>query len=161
MQFFPERLDNPYKKKKGKTVFIGSMCEFRYISKEWIMSAVFGVCQDNPQHTFMFLTKFPDLVYRHRQWSKNCMLGATITSRDDLTRLDVMSKLSVYHRTFISVEPLCGDFTGVDFSMIDLVIVGAMTKQPKGKLIVPEMKWIDSIKHHNIFYKDTIREYME
>jgi len=43
-------------------------------------------------------------------------------------------------------------------SEIELVIVGADTSP---KPIVPKKKWIDSIKHDNIHYKNNIKKYLQ
>ena len=72
-------------------------------------------------------------------------------------RIDWLKKKSNYK--FISFEPLLGDMSGLNLSGIDLVIVGAMTGRGKN-IIIPNKKWIKSIKHKNIFYKKNIKKYL-
>ena len=153
--FFPGRLGEPAKVKKPSIIFVGSMCDLfgDWVPNNWIIDTI-KTCRENPQHTFMFLTKNPKR-YAEFEFPDNCMLGATITkpSNDKIGSLYGHS-----NQTFISIEPLLGDFTGHEFTDIDLVIVGAMTGPGA---IKPKKEWIDSIKHHNIFYKENIKQYME
>ena len=145
----------PYKIKEQSTIFVCSLADLfgDWVPSEWI-NDVIKVCRENPQHTFMFLTKNPKR-YAEFEFPDNCMLGATITkpSNDKIGSLYGHS-----NQTFISIEPLLGDFTGHEFTGIDLVIVGAMTGPGA---IKPKKEWIDSIKHPNIFYKENIKKYME
>ena len=61
------------------------------------------------------------------------------------------------NRKYISIEPLLGSFENHDISFADLIIVGVMTGINPVK---PKREWIDSIKHHNIYYKENIRKYL-
>lgn len=54
-QFFPERLKD-FKSKKPKSIFINSMSDIGTWKDEW-KNKVFAAMHDNPQHTYIALTK--------------------------------------------------------------------------------------------------------
>ena len=154
--FFPERLEEPYKKKKPLKIFVGSMCDLfgEWVDIEWI-DKVLIVARENPQHTFMFLTKNP-VGYQGLSFPDNCQLGLTLTgtesAKNNMLDTFYFGNMGTYH--FASIEPLLGSFKGVDLFIFDLVIVGKMTGQGA---IKPKKDWIESIKHPNIYYKNNIK----
>lgn len=157
-QIFVERLDEPYKLKKPSKIFVGSMCDLfgDWIGDDW-MEPIMSVVNNNPQHTFQFLTKNPKR-YLEFDFPKNCWLGTTITNGKAGWRIIDLVRKNNYK--FISFEPLLGRF-GKEMNNwlkgIDLVIVGAMTGRGA---IKPKKEWIDSIKHPNIFYKENIKKFL-
>lgn len=54
------RLNQPERKKEGRTVFVCSMADLfgRWVPTEWIRD-VLDACQRAPQHRYLFLTKNP------------------------------------------------------------------------------------------------------
>jgi protein gp37 len=94
-QFFPERLNDPYKVKKPSTIFVGSMCDLfeRWINPDWVYQVI-QVCKDNPQHTFMFLTK-NHVGYNGFTFPDNCMLGITMTRGDQRYSYDTRQSTPV------------------------------------------------------------------
>lgn len=155
--FYPERLIEPAKLKKPSTIFVVSMGDLfgEWIPDEWI-TEVLTVTMCNPGHKFMFLTKNPKR-YLEFEFTDNCWLGTTLDHAKNKKRLIDMAWLDWKTKTFVSVEPLLSDFSNVDFTGINLVIVGADTS-PGAK--PPKKEWINSIKHNNIFYKSNIKRFM-
>ena len=165
--------------KKPQRIFVGSMSEIYYWKPEWIEMVIEKVRQ-YPQHTFMFLTKFPE-VYRMYAFPKNCWLGVTITKEADTNSehfkkfrtqyivflLDINNaKSNIDHKRFISFEPLLENID-LDFlrsSSIDWVIIGAETGNRKGK-VIPKLDWVLYIvrycEHHKIpvYVKDNLSKY--
>lgn len=148
------RLDEKMPKKPSK-IFVGSMCDMfgEWIQPAWI-KMVLDVVKNNPQHTFQFLTKNPSR-YSDFYFPDNCWLGTTIESPEFGNRMKSFASIKNYK--FISIEPLLGDFTGMNFDNFDLVIVGAMSGK---KVVTPKKEWIYSIKHNNIFVKNNIKKYL-
>lgn len=154
-QFFPERLNDPFKKKKPSSIFVGSMCDLfgDWVLKSWVMQ-ILSVCYDSPWHNYWFLTKNPKKYnYLRVKWDHiNCKLGVTITGKEPAWK---QSKLMYDLLTtgasfiFVSIEPLLGPIYQ-DLSFADLVIVGPQTPVREQ----PKQEWLDSIKHNNIHYKD-------
>lgn len=160
-RFFPERLKETMPCKPSK-IFVGSMCDLfgDWIPEEWI-EQVIKVAEENPQHTFQFLTKNPKR-YLEFNFPKNCWLGATVESQKEYERVTLLTKkkLKSEDYIFISAEPLLGKWEWQypeDKELIDLMIVGAMTGP---NAITPTKEWIDSIQHTNIFYKDNIKKFL-
>ena len=151
--FFPDRLGEPYKVKKPSIIFVGSMCDMfgPSVNHEWIES-VMKVVKENPHHTFMFLTQRPRRYFDFYGLSllKNAVLGYTVTykSVEQMSGIRWMVNIGkMYHvKTFISLEPMLGNFGSVDFKGISLVIAGAMTgplsKEPVNKV---QRQWIDDL----------------
>jgi len=166
-KFYPERLSNPSKVKKPSKIFVCSMSDLfgKWVSQSWI-EAVLKVVEQNPHHTFQFLTKNPRR-YLDFKFPENCWLGLTIdeVKYDTNTKVNLLSIKAIHNYTFISFEPLLGDMSqlfrdgmGIRMKNIDLLIVGAMTGQGAVK---PKSEWINSIKHKNIFYKSNIKPFLK
>lgn len=158
--FFHERLEEPSKLKKPSYIFVGSMCDLfgDWICKDWIQQ-VLMVCEANPQHTFMLLTKNPKR-YLSFDFPSNVMLGVTVTHFSLKATLDcqTMKDMAKKYKTFASIEPIMSGFNEAGYSLFrsfDLLIVGAMTGRGA---IKPQREWIDSIQHPNIYYKSNIRK---
>jgi len=125
--------------KQPSRIFVNSMSEIRYWKLEWWEKILWRI-QENPQHTFFFLTKFP-MSYPLGVPS-NCYLGVTITTEKEI-ELRTPPVLQAEH-SFASVEPiqepidshlLCG--RGLEW-----VILGAETGNRKEK-VIPPPEWIE------------------
>jgi len=163
-QFYPERLTEPLDR-KGAKIFVVSMGDLfgSWVPSAWIQQVI-DVCQFTPQHEYMFLTKYPER-YQEFDFPGNCWLGTTVEN-PDREGIERLMALAVFQpgptlppvKKFLSIEPLLGSFKDVTLGEgFDLVIVGAMTGPGAVK---PEKEWIESIKHHNIFYKNNIKPFL-
>lgn len=155
-QFFEHRLAQPEKEKDPYDIFVGSMADNfgPWIKSEWIHKII-EVVEKCPQHLFMFLTKYPER-YKEFTFPENAMLGATVDEARFSKRIDALREYSNSKVCkFISVEPLLSDMSDVDFSGMDLVIVGAMTGPNP---VRSKLEWALSVKSDNIFFKDNIRK---
>ncbi len=152
-QFYPERLNELAKIKKPSTIFMGSMSDMfgKWIDSKWILK-ILDEIEQYPQHRFMFLTKTP-ARYSCFIFPENCWLGTTVESFKKENRIHELLCTNV-NNTFLSVEPLMSDMSDVNFSLIDLVIVGK-DSSPGAK--EPNPEWIKSIKHDNIFLKPNLK----
>ena len=147
-----DRLRQPIKCKKPSTIFVVSMGDLfgDWVETDWII-AVYIIMEQCPQHTFMTLTKNPKR-YQEFKPLPNLIRGVTMDTANAVRWNDFVNH--VEGRKFVSCEPLLSDMSGIDFSSMELVIVGAE------KTLPPKPQWINSIKHTNIFYKSNIREFM-
>ena len=142
-----ERLEQPLKRKKPATIFLGSMCDLwdPNVPLAW-RQKIWDVVEKTPQHTYLVLTKQPqNYTYGERQRldhkGSNLWRGVTVEGRGDEWRLDSLWDTAT-HGCFVSFEPLLGL---VDLDLlyyVDWAIIGAQTgsggKQPEGA-------WITSI----------------
>lgn len=130
------------------------------VKSRWV-NEIINMIELNPEHEFMLLTKNPE-DYRKYHWPTNVILGATITGentqRNHFNYLQHrLNAWTLKRKTFISIEPILGTFKGIDLSMFNEVILGAMTG---AGAVIPEQEWIESIHHENIFFKNNIKKYM-
>src|SRR3990167_6958962 len=67
--------------KKPSRIFVGSTMELfgKLVDAFWLDS-IFRSVKDNPQHTFIFLTKHPENL--PKQFSANCWIGASVSDAD-------------------------------------------------------------------------------
>jgi protein gp37 len=154
-QFFSSRIDEPCKIKKPAMIFVGSMCDiFSDGVKDGWVSEIIETAQFCSQHIFMFLTKKPE-NYIQYTWPENCWLGTTIEKGDLWGRMEIMRGY-LPNKLFVSIEPILGEFYDVHFDGIDLIIIGADSSRGAR---VPPLEWIESVKHHNIWYKSNLRKH--
>jgi protein gp37 len=161
IQFFPERLSEPSKLKTPSKIFVGNMGEIFDLEPEQIIQII-KICEENPQHNFMFLTQRPNLYRDYatfhvkKRFPENCMLGYTITIFNEKKLADFIDS-AVDNRLFLSIEPIKGIFPKSSiYQWLDLIIIGAMTgKNP----VIPKKEWFSEIQHPNIFYKKNLFKY--
>jgi len=167
--FVPTFINSQFNKKlpkKPQRIFVGSMSEIYYWEKEW-MERVIKKVKQYPQHTFIFLTKFPK-VYYGNIFPKNCLLGVTITKEKDFEKNDEWWGwfFNETNTTFLSFEPLLKPIPieWIGYSNIDWVIIGAETGNRKGK-VIPKLDWVLEIVRyceHNkipVYIKDNLTKY--
>jgi protein gp37 len=128
-----------------------------WVPDEWIIK-VLNATQDNPQHTYIFLTQDPErYIQFDKYFPENTWLGTTITgAKIGNWKRVVGIDMPKHAKRFLSIEPLLGEIDFIIPCYVDLVIVGAMTGNGA---IKPKQEWIDSIKHetNNIYWKKSIK----
>lgn len=158
------RLDE-YKDKPARTIFVCSMADLfgEWVPDEWI-EEVFAACKKAPQHRYLFLTKNPR---RYKQLAdvgkllneSNMWYGSTVTTEDQEFYYD--NRLAIWSHTFISIEPIMGNFSDSNGVPPQWIIVGAETGSRKDK-VVPKKEWLDGIisscarKSIPLFMKDSL-----
>ena len=123
----PEALNEPYRWKKPRMVFVNSMSDLFHegIPVEFIQD-VFRVMNSNKRHTFQILTKRSERMKELApilEWSENIWMGVTIENNDYVYRADDLRKVNAAVR-FLSLEPLLGWVSDIALNEIDWVIVG-------------------------------------
>ena len=165
--FKPTFLHSQFNKKfpkKPQRIFVGSMSEIYYWDEVWVEKVIEKIKQ-YPQHTFQFLTKYPEEVYANWVWPKNCWLGITVTKETDMYKTD-WHYLYGNNNYFISFEPLLEEINlhFLNPKIIDWVIIGAETGNRKEK-VIPNLDWVLEIvrycEHHKIpvYIKDNLTKY--
>jgi len=120
--------------------------------------------------TFQLLTKRPEkLAASPMLFPANVWVGTTVTNWQETKRIDDLRKGVMGALKFVSFEPLLSHFSEEDLDLtgIKWVIIGAMTGQPKSRLVKPKEDWIfDIVKECDkkgipIYMKNSLREYGE
>jgi len=153
-EFIPTWLEDSFKRqfpKKPSRIFVGSMSEIYFWEKMWVED-VLRIIEKYPQHTFMFLTKFPE-VYSRYKFPKNCWLGVTVTNeKEGIKIIHLWGNATLEHefnQLFVSFEPLLSEIN-YDLKGIDWIILGAQTNPYKP----PRREWVENIveeaKKHGI-----------
>jgi protein gp37 len=150
--FYPERLNEPAKMKKPQTIFVCSMADLfgEWVPAKWIWE-VFQAMDAAPQHTFIMLTKNPEMMKsfapekgdQPRGVKENWWFGTSVTCQIDTIRIKPLREMD--GNRFISFEPLLRDvgpleLIGSPFKKepdIKQVIIGAQTN-PSVE-VTPEM----------------------
>lgn len=168
----PDRLNDPrlWNKKKHFTFFVCSMGDMfgEWVPAKWIETTL-QACRDNPQHTYMFLTKNPKRYQVIDFLGIDTWIGTSIDGRNqavDEKRLYDLNKVRIIgksrFRKFLSIEPLSGPITSlIDMIEYDLAIVGTMTGRKK---VPPAAEWLDSLKiipPEKLYFKENIRGFIK
>lgn len=160
-QFFEERLKQLYSK-SPKSIFMDSMSDIGWWKEEW-KQKTFHAMLDNPQHTYIFLTKCNeiDVPYYLRQGK----MKNRVFFGQSQTKGVVFNGFNNKYRDFLSIEPLLDEVHFNGFGGIRQVIIGAETGNRKEK-IVPKKEWVDNIVKQcdsanvRVFMKESLRKIM-
>ena len=142
----PETLGEPAKLKRPAVIFVCAFADLfgSWVPREWI-EKVLEAIKEAPQHTFVFLTKSPKR-YSEFTYPENVYIGVTIESPDKMCRAEDIKNIKA--KKFCSIEPILGDFSGVNLSMFDWVVSGYSIYT---KRTIREKLWMKSVKHKNFY----------
>lgn len=132
----PARLDEtallqPLRWKKPRKIFVASMTDLfgTWVPVEWI-ARIFDVMENNPQHTYIVLTKRPKQMrdYINRRWTgayqpQFIWCGVTIESDAYTWRANYLRATNAAVR-WISAEPLLSGLPSLDLTGIDWLVTG-------------------------------------
>lgn len=122
-----ETLNDPYKWKKPRVVFVNSMSDlFHKDIPLDFLKRIFYVMNDNPQHVFQILTKRADILlelHKEFHWTHNIWMGVTVENKKAIRRIECLRNTDARVK-FLSCEPLLSDLPDMDLRNIDWVIVG-------------------------------------
>lgn len=159
-QFFPERLKQ-LKSKKPKSIFMDSMSDIGWWKDEW-KEEVFKAMYNNKQHSYIFLTKCPEIkipYWLHGSYGNKVYFGQSFTQGT------FFAGFNEKYRDFLSIEPLLGKVELNSLDGIRQVIIGAETGNRKGK-VIPKKEWVDDIVKQcdkagvKVFMKSSLKDIM-
>ncbi len=142
-EFIEKRLKR-IAKKKPSNFLMTSMSDFSGWTPEW-RNKVFSAMENNPQHTYLFLTKQPDRI-NFTTHLPNVWMGVTITNISDIDRIHALQNYVKCPNYFLTFEPLFGDVGKIDLDNIGWIVIGTETGNRKGK-ITARAEWIANIVH--------------
>ena len=166
-RFWPEKLTQPYRRKKPAGIFTCDMSDLFGIGipEDWTQKVIHWI-RECPQHRFYLLTKQPQNLAKF-DFPDNCWVGVTVTRQTQFTTCGTamwglgQSKAKV---KFLSFEPLLerisadGSLTLMGERLVDWVIIGAQTKPT----VMPKIEWVQEIVEAcdkagvKVFLKDSL-----
>jgi len=173
-RFWPDKLDQPLKRKKPAGIFTCDMSDLFGIGvpEQWTWS-VLNFIKECPQHRFYLLTKQPQNLAKFSPFPDNCWVGVTATNYEMFNDA-VWNLINIEAKVkYLSLEPLLALITAgilaqyhnwpvmhgsILHNIIDWIIIGAQTKPAKK----PELQWVkDIIKAADtagipVFLKDSL-----
>jgi len=127
----PGALEDPYKWKKPRRVFVNSMSDlFHENVSDLDIARIFTTMEFTHRHTYQVLTKRPERMLEwksiedRRPPAPNVWLGTSVENRKHgVPRIDILRRVPSAVR-FLSIEPLLEDLGEIDLTGIHWVIVG-------------------------------------
>lgn len=120
-------LEQPYKWKKPRMVFVNSMSDMfheKIALKD--IQRIFKVFNDNQKHQFQILTKRAvrlSELHTELSWTPNIWMGVSVEDEKVIDRIDCLRNTNAKIK-FLSIEPLIGPINNLNLYNIDWVIVG-------------------------------------
>ena len=145
LQLRPERLVQPTKWKKPRSIFVNSMSDLFHpgVPEEFIRE-VFDVMRIADHHRFQVLTKRSERLAElapSLPWPQNVWMGVSVENQRFTSRIDSLRTVPAAIR-FLSCEPLLGELE-LDLTDIDWVIAGG-DSGPGARPMRPQ--WIQSVR---------------
>jgi protein gp37 len=142
----PERLDQPLRWRRPRTVFVNSMSDlFHELVPRDFVRKVFEVMATADRHVFQILTKRHERLAElaaELPWPENVWMGVSIENNRWVGRADYLRQVPAAVR-FISAEPLLGPLDEVDLDGIDWLIAGGESGR-RHRPVHPE--WIRDLR---------------
>jgi protein gp37 len=126
-------------------VFVCSMADLfgEWVPDDWIQK-VFNACRDNPQWTYIFLTKNPERLSDF-EWADNWWVGTTVDDQSRVDRAEKAFKDVQAKVKFVSLEPFNERITFNHLEYFNWVIIGGQSKTSKIKAFQPESRWVERV----------------
>ena len=145
LQLRPERLDQPLRWKKPRTIFVNSMSDlFHEDVPEDYIRGVFEVMEAAEHHRFQVLTKRSRRLAEMAPslpWPSNVWMGVSVENQRFVSRVDDLRGVRAAVR-FLSCEPLLGELQ-LDLREIHWVITGGESG-PGARAMNPD--WVRLIR---------------
>lgn len=172
-----ESMPNAVDRIGWRNVFTCSMADLfgKWVPAEWI-HAVLKQVADNPQWTFLFLTKFP-IRMAEFDFPPNTWIGTTVDRQYAVERAEkAFRKIRAggYEGVaWLSCEPMLERLTFTNLDMFDWVVVGGSSKSTQTPELKPDYEWINHLYNQvkacnlpiymktNLGIEQRVREYPE
>lgn len=150
-EFHKDRLDAPKNTnpltdvKGGNRVFVCSMADLfgPWIPEHW-KAEVFERVIDNPQWTFLFLTKHPE-KYPKMEFPENAWIGVTVDRQAAVKNAEKYMEPLKAKFKFVSCEPLQEKIVFTKPEIFNAFIIGARSASTGAPALQPEWPWVLSI----------------
>ena len=133
-------LNEPYKWKGGKLIFVNSMSDLFHekVPLDYI-ERIFEVMENTPRHRYQILTKRAERMAElapNINWPTNVWMGVSIEDSRVINRADALREVPAPIR-FLSLEPLIGPIPNLDLTGLDWTIIGGESGN-EARIMEPE-----------------------
>jgi len=141
-----DKIDDPIERIGKQNVFVCSMADLfgKWVPTKWIQ-VVLDQINDNPQWTFLLLTKFP-IRMAEFEYPANTWLGTTVDYQWSVERAEKAFKKikqSGYKGIcWLSCEPMMENLQFTSLDMFDWVVMGGSSKSTQTAEFKPPIDWI-------------------
>ncbi len=148
-----EELLRPFRWKMPKVVFVNSKSDLFHedVPLEFIKQ-VFLTMNATPQHTYQILTKRAKKlaeISSELTWTNNIWMGVSIEDERVVERLKYLKKSGAKIK-FLSLEPLLGPLSNLNFKGIDWVITGGESGHGARQL---KKEWVEDLQRQCVKQK--------
>ncbi len=128
-----------------KNVFVCSMADLfgAWVPQEWI-DMVMNAVRDNPQWTYIFLTKNPERLATV-EWPDHCWVGTTVDEQSRVERAEVAFKTLKASVRFLSVEPFNEELHFEHLERFQWLIIGGRSRSRGMPAFQPESIWVERL----------------
>ncbi len=141
-----DSLQDPYKWKKPKLVFVNSMSDlFHQDVPLQFIQQVFEVMNNTQDHTYQVLTKRSERLLElspYVTWTPNIWMGVSVEDMRVVERIDHLRQTPAMIK-FLSCEPLIGPLECINLEGINWVIVGG---ESGSKARPMEKEWVEDLQ---------------
>ncbi|UZJ39979.1 phage Gp37/Gp68 family protein [Prosthecochloris sp. SCSIO W1102] len=150
--------------KKPSRIFVNSMSDLFFWKPGWML-AVMEVIRVNPQHTFLILTKQPDVYHDIPHYPKNAWLGVSVSTSSERWRIEemkILRKMKTKNKMFVSLEPLLCEKTDwmrgnfLDWTIIGLKTGGGMQSYNPPRGAINDLYGLSRLDGRPLFMKDSV-----
>jgi protein gp37 len=150
-----DTLDIPLRWNKPRTVFVNSMSDLFHEDVPFqFIGQVFSVMQKTPQHTYLVLTKRPELALKFWNlwlvpawgwWPANVWIGTSANDQQSgERRIPILANILAPVR-FLSYEPATGPLDLSVLPRLDWVIAGG---ESGPKATPPHIQWFRDVRNY-------------
>ena len=132
---------------EARRVFLGSQTDWMDPSfPDWVIQATLDMCAENPEWTFMTLTKQPERLADF-EYPDNVWIGITVTRQGQVAAAEeAFAEIDAAVR-WVSFEPLHGPVVLAHPELVDLYVIGAERKTRQREAVkATEAAWVDALR---------------
>ena len=128
-----------------RNVFVCSMSDLFgvWVPQEWI-DMVMNAVRDNPQWTYIFLTKNPERLATIT-WPDHCWVGTTVDEQSRVQRAEDAFRSIKATVRFLSVEPFNEELHFEHIDRFNWVIIGGRSRSRAMPAFQPQALWVERL----------------
>ena len=144
--YYPEAIDSPKYLKKPSVISVGWVGDVIGYGLDY-KDKIYSTIEECQRHTFLFLTKNPEMLSKWGIFPPNCWVGVSACNREMMLKAcrfltEIEAKVK-----YLSIEPMLEETWVIPSTLVSAgiswVIIGQQT--PVRKAIMPKIEWIENL----------------